>query len=77
MSKTFVTQTELAAELGVDRRQVYQWHARRARNGFPEHAREERRRGKTPTKMWDLDEVLRWRQQYVPSLGGRKPRNPS
>ena len=76
MSKiTYMTQAELAEELGVDRRQIHSWWVRRERNGFPEHDHEELRRGSTPSKVWKLADVRRWRQGYVPALGGRKPRS--
>lgn len=65
-----MTMSELATELHVDRRQVYAWYQRRARNGFPLPAKFVsyglRRRA-----VWNLDEVVEWRRTYQPSRGGR------
>ena len=67
-----MTMAQLAEELHVDRRQVYSWYTRRARNGFPEPV------GKRPLgtggrtrAVWDLAEVKEWHDSYTPSRGGR------
>jgi hypothetical protein len=58
--------TAAARMLGTSRQQVYIWWRRRHRNGFPE--REEGR-------LFSLDEIAAWHQTYVPSTGGRPPRD--
>lgn len=65
-----MTMTELAGELHVDRRQVWTWHKRRDRNGFPAPVRTIKRLGRE-VPVWDLAEVKEWRRGYRPSLGGR------
>lgn len=71
--RRLMTLTELALELGVDRRQVWAWAARAARNGFPAPVRTIERLGRT-VNVWDFAEVSEWHLAYVPSVGGR-PRN--
>jgi hypothetical protein len=72
-----VTKSQLAvllsAEAGreVSLRQVWAWHDRRAKNGFPEaEAIEYRRRG-VRAEVFDPDAVLAWHKTYVPLKGGR------
>lgn len=67
-----LTMAQLAEELHVDRRQVYSWYARRARNGFPEavNVRPIGIGGRT-RKLWHLHEVKQWHRAYTPSKGGR------
>lgn len=67
-----LTMAQLAEELHVDRRQVYSWYSRRARNGFPEPvARRALGIGGRTRLMWDLADVKEWRESYTPSKGGR------
>lgn len=68
--KNLMTMSELAELLGVDRRQVWAWNTRSARNGFPQPIRTIMRLGHT-VHVWDADSVLAWHQRYVPSVGGR------
>lgn len=65
-----MTMTELAAELEVDRRQVWTWFHRRERNGFPDPVRKALRYGKE-VDVWYLHEVVEWRRTYRPHPGGR------
>lgn len=67
-----MTMTELSKLLGVSRQQVWAWHDRRARNGFPEHDHLEPRRNGPSSRVWDEKKVVAWRESYVPELGGRK-----
>ena len=67
-----MTMAQLAAELHVDRRQVYMWHRRRKNNGFPAPVahRDIGINGKQ-RPLWDLAEVKQWHKTYTPSAGGR------
>lgn len=65
-----MTMSELAAELHVSRQQVFSWYQRRDRNGFPEPCGT-RPYGGHQRRVWHLHEVKGWRDEYVPSRGGR------
>lgn len=65
-----ITEAEIGRRLGVSRKQVYMWHHRRTRNGFPAVADVI---GRHPLFRWPA--VERWRAGYVPKRGGRPPRN--
>lgn len=64
----------LAKTLGVSGNQIYTWHQRRHRNGFPEAVAaslvSSGRGGRKRFPLFDLGEVLAWYEQYVPSRGG-------
>lgn len=64
---TFV---DLAKELGVKTNQVFMWHQRRDRNGFPEPVMHRPSSNGLMAPWFDVDEVLQWRVSYVPGRGG-------
>lgn len=64
--------TGLGSIMGVSANQVYMWHQRRFRNGFPAHVAETLtaktvRRG---APLFDIAEVLAWWVNYEPARGG-------
>jgi predicted DNA-binding transcriptional regulator AlpA len=66
-----MTMSELAAQLGVSRQQVWAWQHRRRRNGFPEpKGRQERAVGRQ-SQVWSLEDVREWQRDYTPLRGGR------
>lgn len=70
-----VDSPELGIKLGVSTNQVYMWHKRRARNGFPEAVAMKphgtrRDRDARAKFLWRLEDVIEWRKQYKPSKGG-------
>ena len=72
-----VTLTEIAKRLEVTPNQVFMWHCRRERNGFPEavghHHPTGARRTKgigRPGKVWRWPEVKAWHDIYTPDRGG-------
>lgn len=70
-----LTMAQLARELDVDRRQVYQWNKRRDRNGFPAPAKKMavpyRRE---PVDVWYLADVKDWHKQYDATAWPKRPR---
>jgi hypothetical protein len=57
----------------VTSNQVYMWHQRQARNGFPQPVgRNDGSRNKRQKDApdFDLEEVLNWRLNYTPGTGG-------
>ena len=68
-----ITMSEIARLLGVSRQQVWAWHDRRKRNGFPEHHDLVHRTMGEPVRVWRRSVVEQWFDSYVPSLGGRPP----
>jgi hypothetical protein len=71
------TMAQVASLLMVSQNQVYMWHRRRARNGFPEaiacviaHYGVYKGSGRKRGPMWDINEVVRWYGNYQPSPGG-------
>lgn len=58
--------TAAGTAVGVSRQQIWAWYSRRDRNGFPAELREDAR-----GLLFDLDEVIRWHEGYVPQTGGR------
>lgn len=64
------TLSQLGRLLGVDRRQVWQWHERRRKNGFPEKIPDPTPHADSDPR-WSVSEVLAWRETYVPNRGGR------
>ena len=64
-----MTLTELARLLGVSTNQVWTWHQRREKNGFPEaigSVIKPRGGGRRKAPFFDPDEVVRWHQSYDP-----------
>jgi len=70
MNKT-MTKSELADLLGVSKQQIWAWHSRRTRNGFPDRVGVEERRRGVLSDVFSPREVLLWWRRYVPSQGGR------
>lgn len=69
-----LTQSEIGAMLGVDRRNVHMWIKRRVRNNFPLAATFERRDGRVvPT--YDQDQVKAWHDAYDPDDWPNRPRS--
>lgn len=71
--QTLAAFRDIARVLGVTSNQVYMWHLRRDRNGFPEAVlcRLVRPQGeKKGAPLFVLQEVLDWWASYVPSRGG-------
>ena len=66
-----MTMAEIGRLLGVSRQQVWVWHDRRRRNGFPEAAAMVERTLGAPTRAWRQRDVDAWHASYVPALGGR------
>jgi hypothetical protein len=65
------TYVDLAKELGVKTNQVYMWHTRRTRNGFPEPVlHRDAGNGVTDAPWFDIDEVITWHASYAPGKGG-------
>jgi len=66
-----VNLTQAAELLGVTVQQVHTWHARRARNGFPD-GQPKGSDDKQPTRglVWDSEALTDWRARYRPSRGG-------
>ena len=60
----------IARLLGVKSNQVYMWHQRRAKNGFPEHRASvivpQYPGDKRKSKLFDLNEVTDWWATYDP-----------
>jgi len=72
MKKKLMTMAEVAAMLGVDRRQVWAWYTRRERNGFPEPVQHRPLGVEGRTRpMWNPTEVKAWHRKYTPNVGGR------
>ena len=67
-----VTQAELAAHMGVDRRQVDMWNRRRGHNGFPGVVEYVAGGPYGRKPMYDLHAVLAWHAEYTPGKGGRR-----
>lgn len=67
---SLATFVDVGRALGVKTNQVYMWHQRRERNGFPEPVMH-RPAGNGVTAPWfDMEEVLAWRAAYMPGKGG-------
>lgn len=65
------TYISIGKELGVKPNQVYMWHQRRERNGFPAPVMHRRAgNGVNDAPWFDLDEVRAWHDSYAPSRGG-------
>jgi uncharacterized protein YjcR len=66
--------TDLGRLLGVSANQVYMWHQRRARNGFPEMVAQvispSPAGGRKRAAMFDIEAVLAWHKEYRPATGG-------
>lgn len=66
--------SQLARRMNVSRNQIWTWHHRRDRNGFPESvgygSTRDERGVSTKVQLFDVDAVLEWRASYVPNKGG-------
>lgn len=67
------TPATVADALEVTSNAVWTWSRRRDRNGFPEPIGHTSLGRVQP--LYDLNEVLRWREGYRPSRGGAPPGN--
>lgn len=64
------TLTELSMLLSVSHRRVERWYRRRESTGFPEAAYWYQRGVRQQPKLWRAREVVKWRENWVPKVGG-------
>lgn len=69
--------SQAAHLLMVSTNQIYMWHKRRERNGFPEpigcviaHPGTYKGSGRKRGPLWDVNEIVHWYTHYVPKKGG-------